>query len=67
LPHREVAKAEIIPCVFVFRLDLYRAFQQLNRQRKIAALHGGARAFVQVVGLHVRRRRQRSGRAILHG
>src|ERR1700683_5862787 len=41
------------------------ALEQLNRQRKIAALHGGAPALDQVISLHVGGRRRRAGCSVL--
>ena len=57
----QINEAEIVPGKFVFGIDLGGALEKRFGQRQVAGIGSGARAFDEVVGLHVGRRDQRSG------
>src|SRR5437660_11198864 len=67
LPPREVGEAKIVPRVLVLRFDIDGALEQLNREREFAVAHGSARALVEVVRLHVRRRSRRASWQLFDG
>ena len=60
LAHPKVGRAQDVPCVFVFGFHFRGALEELNRHRQIAAVHGRAAAFHQIVSLHICWRRRRA-------